>query len=377
MSNNVQVTIIGGGNGGFAAAADLSIRGFRVVLYDLPQFESNLKDVRKLEGIELETLPSSGLKGGFAKLHKITTDIEDALKGSEIIFVIVPSFGLQNIARICAPFLEDDQIVVLAPGNFGGGIFFHNELRKFGCTKDIKIAEAECMMYACRKKDTSSVWIRGYKHNLGVAVFPSKDTDTVFKKLKAIYPTFIKRDNVLETSLSNPNAVVHVSLMLFNITNVENKRDMLIYHEGFTPSVGNIVSQMDKERMGLNNIKGFNLDPLSKIIGGWYAHQGAKGNTISEIQSSNPIYKWSKLPTSIKNRYITEDVPYGLIPMYKCLEKFGLPHSTMKAVADLSCIATDTDFYKEARTLKTLNLDDLDAHQLIHYVTYGEMGGKN
>lgn len=372
MSNDLQVTIIGGGNGGFAAAADLSMRGFKVVLYDLPQFEENLEEISKLKGIELETLPSSGLEGGFAKLHKITTDIEEALEGSDVIFVIVPSFGLQNIAQICAPFLKDGQIIVLAPGNFGGSLFFHKKLRKFGCEKDIKIAEVECMMYACRKKDATSVWIRGYKHNLGVAVFPSIYTEDVFEKLKAIYPTFIKRDNVLETSLSNPNAVVHVSLMLFNITNVENKRDMLIYHEGFTPSVGNIASQMDRERMELNKLDILKLDPLSRIIGGWYAHQGAKGNTISEIQSSNPIYKWSKLPTSINNRYITEDVPYGLIPMYKLLEKFGLPHSTMKAVADLCCVATDTDFYKEARTLKALDLDNMDAKQLFNYVTYGE-----
>lgn len=372
MNKNLQITIIGGGNGGFAAAADLSVRGFRVVLYDLPQFQDNLEEVSKLKGIDLETLPSSGLNGGFAKLYKITTDIEEALEGSEVIFVIVPSFGLQNIAQICAPFLKDEQTIVLAPGNFGGSILFHQELRKSGCKKNIKIAEAECMMYACRKKDASSVWIRGYKHNLGVAVFPSVDTDVVLEKLRVIYPTFIKRGNVLETSLSNPNAIVHVSLMLFNITNVDNKKDMLIYHEGFTPSVGNIVSQMDKERMGLNKLDNFKLEPLSQIIGGWYAHQGAKGDTISEIQSSNPIYKWSKLPTSINNRYITEDVPYGLIPMYKFLEKFGLPHSTMKAVADLCCLATNTDFYKEARTLEALNLETLDEKQLINYVTYGD-----
>ena len=91
-----KITIIGGGNGGFAAAADLTIRGHEITLYELPDFRNGLAEVIEKGGIELETLPSNGLKGGFAKIHKITFDIEEALKASDIVFVIVRHMRLCN-----------------------------------------------------------------------------------------------------------------------------------------------------------------------------------------------------------------------------------------------------------------------------------------
>ena len=42
-----KVAILGAGNGGLTAAADLSQRGFDVTLYELPQFASNLEGVKK------------------------------------------------------------------------------------------------------------------------------------------------------------------------------------------------------------------------------------------------------------------------------------------------------------------------------------------
>lgn len=42
-----KVTVIGGGNGGFATAADLTIRGHQVTLFELPQFSSGLSEVIK------------------------------------------------------------------------------------------------------------------------------------------------------------------------------------------------------------------------------------------------------------------------------------------------------------------------------------------
>ena len=40
-----KITIIGGGNGGFAAAADLTIRGHEITLYELPDFRNGLAEV--------------------------------------------------------------------------------------------------------------------------------------------------------------------------------------------------------------------------------------------------------------------------------------------------------------------------------------------
>jgi len=37
-----RVAVLGAGNGGITAAADLTLRGFEVALYELPQFSGTL-----------------------------------------------------------------------------------------------------------------------------------------------------------------------------------------------------------------------------------------------------------------------------------------------------------------------------------------------
>ena len=49
-----RVAILGAGNGGITAAADLSERGFKVSLYEVPQFAQNLDVIKGKEGITLQ-----------------------------------------------------------------------------------------------------------------------------------------------------------------------------------------------------------------------------------------------------------------------------------------------------------------------------------
>ena len=77
-----KITIVGGGNGAFAASADLTLRGNQVTLFELPQFAGGIKEVMERGGIEMESFAGNGLEGGFAKLYKITTDVKEALAES-------------------------------------------------------------------------------------------------------------------------------------------------------------------------------------------------------------------------------------------------------------------------------------------------------
>jgi len=372
MDSNTKITVIGGGNGGFATAADLKVRGFDVTLFEFPEFKQSIQEIMELGGINLEVLESTGLKGGFAKLDKITVDMEEALADADVIFVIVPAFGQDNVARNCAPYLKDNQLIVLEPGNFGGSISFFNELKQAGCNKNVIIAETDCMIYATRKKDATTTWIRGYKQGMGLSAFPSINTDIALEKIRKIYPTITKRNNVLETGMSNPNTIAHVPIMLFNLGMIDNKMDVLMYHTAFSKSIGKIVAKLDEDRLSVNKSNVVDLKPMSEVCNTWYAYQGAGGDTLQESNATNPIYAWSKLPKDINHRYITEDVPYGLIPMCEFLEKFGGECSHIKAVLDIADAVSDKDLHKGARSLSSLKIDSFDSKQLNHYLTYGE-----
>src|SRR5699024_12015904 len=76
-----NVTVIGAGNGGITAAADLTDRGFTVTLYESPEFSGNLEGIRKRRGIVLD----DGMDEKFIEFTDVTTNIEKAVRDADII----------------------------------------------------------------------------------------------------------------------------------------------------------------------------------------------------------------------------------------------------------------------------------------------------
>ena len=69
-----KVAILGAGNGGITAAADLKNRGFEVRLYELPQFGRNLEQIKKKNEILFKSEKGSQM----VKPDVITTCIDEA-----------------------------------------------------------------------------------------------------------------------------------------------------------------------------------------------------------------------------------------------------------------------------------------------------------
>jgi len=127
------------------------------------------------------------------------------------------------IAELCAPHLQDGQIIVLLAGNVGSLEFAktlkvkHPEiLRK----KDIKIAETEGMPYGCRRaigEAMTEILFVGQRH---LAAFPAKHTKKVIEDLKEVFLLHPGR-NVIEVGLSNPNITGHVAGSILNTGYIE------------------------------------------------------------------------------------------------------------------------------------------------------------
>ena len=365
-----RITVIGGGNGAFAVSSDLALQGHEVTLLEMPAFEAGIDAIRQRGGIVLQSLPSSSRPSGFAPLKRVTTDPAEGLASVEVVFVVVPAYAQRIMAEFCAPYLREEQTVCLMPGNLYGSIEFLRTLRRCGNTHVRAIAEAECLIYTATRKE-AEVGIRGFKRGLGLGVFPSRLTADVTPILTAIYPDLRVRQNVLATGASNPNVLLHVPLVLLNFANIERVLDILSYHEAVTPGVADLVAAMDAERMQLARNGFADLISISKMVQAWYSAQGARGDTIYDIMTTNPLYVKSKLPTKKEHRYFTEDIPYGICPMSELLEVCGLSNRLFSATADLAGAAWGQDFRKKARTLESLGLA-LGTNDILSYIAEGE-----
>ena len=168
-SKNFCWTIIGGGNGGQSVCGHLALMGYQVRLYDIST--ETVDAINNQGGIEL-----NGVVEGFGKIERATTDIGDATNGAHIIMVIAPSTAHRHIAKALAPFLQDDQIIVLHPGSTCGALEFHRVLADEKCTASVTLAETNTLIYACRSSRPGQATIFGIKNKLLVAAL-SKPID--------------------------------------------------------------------------------------------------------------------------------------------------------------------------------------------------------
>lgn len=364
-----RVLVLGGGNGAFASAADLSLKGFSVSLLEIPEFASGIQAAREKGGIDLSARGTKAVQTGFAKLECVTSDASEVVPNADILLLVTPAFAQRKFAEECAPYMRPGQVVVLTPGNFGGSIEFANVLEKHGTRDGVVIAEGECMIYSGFKDSPASVWVSGYKTGMKIAAFPAKDTPTALEAMKTLYPDVEAAENVLETGLRNVNTVLHAPILILNAGWAEaSEGDFLFYWDGCTPSVGRVVEAVETERMALGAALGLKLTPTQEVLVRWYANEGIKGDTLTEVLATNPVYEWDTAPKTLKHRFFLEDIPYGMVPMEDIAALAGVPTPVISSVITLASTALNTDLREDARDLQSLGMAGMSMEQVKKFV---------
>jgi opine dehydrogenase len=348
-----RVAVLGAGNAGHAAAGDLALAGLKVNLYELPEYEQNLKPVRERGGIEVTGV----VRQGFARLNLITSDIAEAIRDVEHILVVTQALAHERLAALCAPCVHPGQTITLMPGS-GGSLVFGKALRG----KKVIMAETVTLPYACRVVGPAHVHIHaGPGRREVIGAFPAVETLRVVEELREIYPSLVPAEHVLEVALYNPNVLLHPTGTMFNLGRIEHSGgEFWMYKEGFTPSVWKIVEGLDAEKMGLLQALGLKAIP-------YLAHyEWRYGGTWSDFAAVS-----SKGPFSADTRYITEDVPMGLVLWASLGDLLGVPTPTVKAIIQIASTIHNRNFWDQGRTMDRLGLSEMNREQLKEYLKTG------
>ncbi|MFA7534051.1 MAG: NAD/NADP octopine/nopaline dehydrogenase family protein, partial [Tissierellaceae bacterium] len=249
-------------------------------------------------------------------------------------------------------------------------------LRREKCDKNITVAEAQSLVYACRTTSPNSVHVFQIKNEVTMASIPSTNITYVINQLKPAYPQFSVAKDVLETSINNYGAIFHPAPTLLNSGHIERGAPFEYYIEGITPSIGDFIEIMDRERMELGHA--LQVDTLSAKD--WlYETYGAKGNSLYEAVQNNPAYMGLQAPKGLQIRYIFEDVPYSLIPMASIAKELGIKTPAITTVINIAALMTGKDFYEDGRTIERLGLKGLTINQMHDLARNGKVikdGGK-
>ena len=117
------VAILGGGNGGFAAAAHLTTMGYRVHLYN--RSAKTIKGIQERGGVRYEGV----LGSDFAPVPVITSRLDEALEGADLLMSCLPAVALEELAKGLAPLIDRPIPILLNPGSTGGALGLRRELQ--------------------------------------------------------------------------------------------------------------------------------------------------------------------------------------------------------------------------------------------------------
>ncbi|MDP2814288.1 MAG: NAD/NADP octopine/nopaline dehydrogenase family protein, partial [Erysipelotrichaceae bacterium] len=303
----MKITIIGAGNGGSAMAADLSVKGHSVTLFK-SSVKGNNEHFDKLVKENGEILLKD-LDGDMkTKIHKVTSSIDEAFsEDPKVIVLFIKTNFHEDIIKRISPYLKDDQVVLLEPGYLSTAYFLkHSKNRK------LIVVEAQSSPLDCRIIAPGIVKILFKNERNPIGIYPLSRTSEAENILKEFDYNFIILNSVVEAALHNPNLIVHTIGAIMSIPRIEyTDEEYSMYREVFTPSVWNLVEKLDNEKMDI--LESLNLKRLPYVEACKFRNSKDLSLDAKEVFYDYAQNDSPSGPDVSDSRYITEDVPEGLV----------------------------------------------------------------
>ena len=343
----MKIAVLGGGNGSYAAAADLSEAGHEVRFWRRDQaafspiLETRTVFVRDFAGRRAVPIPFP------------TTDLGAAVRGAELIVAPMPAFAQPDLAVALAPHLSDGQVIFLPPGTFGSYLMA-KVLRECGCRAEVMFAETGTLPWLTRKHGPAEVAITTRATRLPTGVFPARHTTTALAAIGQAFPGAIEPlDDALSGALMNAGPIIHPPLIVMNAGPIEHFDRWDIHKEGTQASIRRVHDALDAERVAIREKLGY-APPHFPLSDHYTTSNWMYGKLAHDkLVDSGDWHEHLDLKT---HRYLREDIGLGLAFLVSLGQWAGVPVPVGAGLLDVASAASGNDFRKTGRTLASLGL---------------------
>ncbi len=338
-----RITVCGGGNAAHVVIPLLKNRDLQVTLYAPVAGEADkFKAGASAGGIVSIDSRGKELRGAP---DVITTDPRVAGK-ADFFLLVMPAFAHGPTLKALAPHLPPEAVIGAIPARSGFDLQAEYILGGEDRTKAGTIFCGQTLPWACRIVEYGRrVRVLGVKELVGLAAAPSNRSGEMSALLGwMLEVNFIPYANPLAVSLGNIGQVIHPGIMYGLLKDyngdVWQEDEIPLFYQGVTDEIADIMSQMSDEIVRVANelsvrfgIDLHEVETVEKWLLRSYSQSIEDSRSLASAFRTNRSYDGLKVPAAkkgagygpdFKSRYLTEDIPFGLLFSKSVAEMVGI-----------------------------------------------------
>lgn len=309
----MRIAILGAGAIAFGNAALLCRDGHEVTLWS----PSGKRTSALAAGAPLTA--SGAIEGAF-RPH-VAGSCAEALATAEAAVVAVPAYGHRAVIEAAAPHLRGEQTLIFSSHLSFAALYLVELLEKRGVT--ITIAVLGTTVTTGRQTSPDSVTVGTLRSRLDVAVLPASAVEHGVAVCRTLFgDRFSIQSGLLAIALSNLNPQNHLAIALCNLTRME-LGEAWGQNRHITPAVARLMEGLDAERLSIAAALGLTVRSIHDHFHLSYGVPIGPLPDMARALAARP--KDVAGPTSLDTRYVTEDVPFGLVPTLRLAALAGVP----------------------------------------------------
>ncbi|AYD04025.1 NAD/NADP octopine/nopaline dehydrogenase family protein [Neorhizobium sp. NCHU2750] len=315
----MRIGIVGCGGIALGYAAWLVEEGHDPVLWS-----PSGKSATGLSGTDIEV--SGVLETRFRPV--LASDPQVLIDHAEVVIIAVPGYGHKTVIDAIVPYAKSCQTFIVSAQLSLSARYLKEQTKARGTDANV-IAWATTALMS-RRSGPHSIAIGGIRARLEAAALPAAGSPSDIGICRDLFgDRFTQVDDITAIALSNLNPPIHLASALCNFTRIE-KAEYWANYDGITPSVARMVEALDAERLAVATAYGVKV---RTVYDHYHLTFGFEpGLTLAEMAAAvHEKRKGPPGPVSLDTRFITEDVPFGIVPVIALAEKQGVPVPLHKA----------------------------------------------
>lgn len=283
-------------------------------------------------GIEAHgCLEATGAVQARARPHEIGADPALVIPGSDIVLLVLPAFAHETTLRQIAPYLDRGAWVGAVPAR-GGFDYCAASVLQEANREDVVLFGLQTLPWACRIEEYGSrVHVLGIKRTVDAASRPSTEIGQMAPALQRMLGLRIGATaNLLALTLANTGQIIHPGIMygLFSRWDGNPLPKVPAFYQGLDAEGAQVLAGLSDDIQAIRARLAHKIDlsavqPLQDWLVRSYGRDIANPATLHSAFVSNRAYAGLRAPVrevspgqylpDFTARYLTEDVPFGLV----------------------------------------------------------------